>query len=127
LFCATWCARCRCPSIADRLARDLQDEQAPHPAGHSPLHLVAFAVPEQRGAERRQHRDPARGDIGLRRQHQRVCVFAARDDVAHAHACVHGDHVGGDFIREAHDRTLQLGLELVQVLLVVGRIVLCAK
>jgi len=121
LFCATWCVRCRCPSTADRrLARDLHDEQAPHPAGHAPLHFVALAVAEQRGAERRQHRDPTRGDIGFRRQHQRVFVFAARGDVAHAHARVHGDHVGGDFVCEAHDRTLQLGLELVQVLLVVG-------
>jgi len=120
LCCVTWRISFRRLSIADRLARDLHDEQAPQPAGHAPLHFVALTVAEQRRAERRQDRHAARRDVGLGRQHQRVFVFAARGEIPHAHARMHRDHVGRDFVGEAHDRALQLGLELVQVRLVVG-------
>ena len=64
-----------------------------------------------------------RRDIGFRRQHERVLLFGAGREIAHAHTRLHRDHVGRHFVREAHDRTLEFGLEFVQVDLVVRGVV----
>jgi len=116
------CARCRCRSIVE-LARHLDDGEPPQPAGHAPLDFVTLAVAEQCRTERREHGNAPRADIGFRRQHQRVLILASGREIAHAHARLHGDHVGRYFFGEAHDRTLELGLELVQVGLVMRGLV----
>jgi len=94
------------------------DAHAAQSTWHPPLNFIADAMAQQRGAQRREHRNPARTRVRLAGEYDRQLATLTTHQVQNTNAGVNGDHIRRQVFRIGDAGTLELRCQLVKVLLI---------